>query len=236
MIAGRLWEPEAVAQRRDLPVRPRAYAGHVWGLSPDEWTAVSAVVTGAATLVLAVLTVALARSTREAARAAAEASRLSQRQLQESVRPLLVPQAPRQDPDDPRRLLLPVRNIGVAPAVNLYAKAQTSTQAPEVLGQFPNGRLPGVAAGETEELSFNIASVTSKNLGRVELTFSDVAGQRYAAESTWDRRSGTFRHLRLQERDRLRVELIPLPGIRTRSARRLATLAGRAKRRAQRRA
>jgi hypothetical protein len=157
------------------------------GSAVADWATVASAV---ATVVLAALTVVLKVATRKASDAAAAASQLAQRQLQESVRPLLVPQPPEEDASHPERTVLPVRNIGVAPAVNLYARAQTRDQPEGALGRFPSGRVVGVAAGETVELSFNAASVTAAKLTTVELTFEDVSGQKYATEAGWARRRG----------------------------------------------
>ena len=173
-----------------------------------DWATVAS---GVATVLLAGLTVVLALSTRRASAAAADASKLAQLQLQESVRPLLVPQPPREDPDDPARTLLPVRNIGVGAALNLYAVVQAAGQPKSVLGRFPESKVAGVAPGETGHLTFNAASVTSRTLGKVRLMFSDVAGQNYATEALWDRRRGAYRHLNISERKRLRLERIPPP-------------------------
>jgi endonuclease YncB( thermonuclease family) len=192
------------------------------GSALADWVTVAS---GAATVVLAGLTVVLMLSTRRASRAAEEASRLAQRQLQESVRPLIVPQPPREHPDDPERTLLPVRNIGVAPAVNLHASVPTGRQREGVVGRVPLGKVAGVAAGETVELSFNAGSVPARKLGRVELTFTDVAGQRYVTEASWDQRGGQYSYLRVSERRGLRIEPIPPPSRVQRWRSRAASLA-----------
>jgi hypothetical protein len=174
-----------------------------------------------ATVLLAALTVALALSGRRAALAAADASSVAQRQLQESVRPVLVPGPPRPDPDDERRTLVSVRNIGVGPALNLYGRAQRRGQPAEVLGRFPAAKVAGESADGSADLSFAAAAVTARAITRLELQFTDVSGQHYSAEAGWDQRAGAFGHLTIREREGLKLERIPPPAAWRRIASRL---------------
>jgi hypothetical protein len=179
-------------------------------LSLEEWGVIAAIVSAITTVALAALTLSLAQTGRASSRAAEEASRLVQHQLKESLRPVLIPEAPRPDPDDPRRVLIPVRNIGAGPALNLSCRARTSDLPEGVLGRFPLTRVSGaVAARESTDLAFLAASVTEKTVTTVELTFSDVAGQRYTTRATWDRRSHAFGAVRIQDREGLKLERIP---------------------------
>ena len=173
------------------------------------WVAdVAAIMTGAATVALAAVTVSLAHATRVAAKAGEEAARLAQRELQEAHRPLVVPEG-LGDGADERHASLLVRNVGIGPAVNVYARVQLRDLPPGVLGRFPDRVIPAIPAGGTAELSFLAVNLDPRKLVSAELTFADVAGQRYATDAHWRQRPGSFHHLTVAEREGLRLEVIP---------------------------
>lgn len=145
--------------------RSRAYALIV---QPHAATVgdVASVITGVVTIALVVLTYFAVRSGGESAEAASksadaelESARLAERQLQEAHRPLLLSEAPVLDGQD---LVVPLRNIGVGPAMRVYGRAQIRNLPPDVRGRFAHHVVPGVAAGSQTALRFAFASKTCR--------------------------------------------------------------------------
>jgi hypothetical protein len=110
---------------------------------------VAALITGVTTLAVVLLTYSMARATSKSAAAAQQASELAEKQLQESHRPLLVPL---DLTEAEKETLLRVRNIGVGPALRIYAKVTTRNMPEGVIGRFPLNQLPGVEASSEVSL------------------------------------------------------------------------------------
>ena len=160
---------------------------------------VSEGVTGVVTVVLAGLAWRSARSGENSAVAASKSARLAELQLQEAQRPLLVPEAPWPDGVE---FTLPVRNIGVGPAIRVYGRAQARNLPPSVIGRFAHHVLPGVSAGDEVSLRF---SVDLADLLSVKVTYVDATDRAYTTDAMWDRLRRSFTHVTVEEGDSVRV-------------------------------
>lgn len=172
------------------------------GLAAIHLGDVVSLVSGVTTIFLVVLTYAAVRASRASAEAAADSARLAERQLQEAHRPLLLPADPSEEDG---HLVIPVRNIGVGPALLIYGRAQTRNLPPNVVGRFPQSVLPGAPASGDAALRFNGAGVPLSNLLSLKVTYKDAAGRSYTTDAKWDHRLRTFTHVNVTEGDSARV-------------------------------
>ena len=171
---------------------------------------VASIIGSATTIALVALTYATVRSGRTSADAAAVSARLAEQQLQEAHRLLLVPENPREENDE---TVVPVRNIGIGPALRVYGHAQIRDDARRrerrprepgeratILEPFPLNVVPGVAAGDMANLRFNAAGAPVRSFLGLKITFEDATGRSYTTEAHYDDlRTKGFAHVRVVE-------------------------------------
>jgi hypothetical protein len=169
-----------------------------------EWADIVAITGSLATLVIAGLTFVSVRATRRAADAAVTAAHVAEQQLQHAHRPVVVPEQPSVEGRD---LVVPMVNIGLGPALRVYARAIVKGLPEGVLGRFPRSVVSGVAAGERTALRFSPRSVNPDNITSLKVTYVDVTGLAYTTDAKWDRAQGEFTHVAVNEGDAARVPL-----------------------------
>jgi len=161
---------------------------------------VASIVTGLTTIALVVVTYVAVRSGRASAEAAALSAGLAARELQEAHRPVLIPEAPLESGNE---LVVAVRNIGVAPALRIFGRAQTRDLPANVVGRFPLHQLSGVEAGGVAELRFR--GVALPDLLSLKVVFDDVLGKTYTTDARWEGRQKAFVYAGIAEGDSARV-------------------------------
>ena len=160
---------------------------------------VASIVTGLVTIALVCVTYVSVAFARDSAKAASASADLAAKQLQEAQRPVLIPGDPRQDDDD---LVIAVQNIGIGPALRVFAVAQFRNQPAKVIGHFPEHVLPGVAAGGAVALRLRMRL---EDLVQLKITYADVGDHSYTTEASWHRRLRRFTHTVVTEGDGVRV-------------------------------
>lgn len=95
-----------------------------------------------------------------------------------------------------------MENIGIGPALRVFAVAQFRNQPASVIGRFPEHVLPGVAAGGAVALRLRMRL---EDLVQLKITYADVSDHTYTTEASWHRRMGRFTHTVVTEGDRVRV-------------------------------
>jgi hypothetical protein len=167
----------------------------------------ASLVSGVLTLAIVLLTYRSVRVAAASADAAARSAQLADQQLREAQRPVLIAGAPRLD--EPPDFLLPLANIGVGPALNVYGTVSVRDTKPGILGPFALHVHPGIAAGEGDVLRFNGHAVTPPKLLGAKITYTDAGGRGYTSELRWDGHKKRFTSTQIKEGDtaRARVEL-----------------------------
>jgi hypothetical protein len=168
-------------------------------LVPASIADVASIVTGLVTIALVCVTYVSVAVARESAKAAFASADLAAKQLREAQRPVLIPGQPRRDDDE---LEIPVANIGIGPALRVFAVADFRNQPANVVGRFPEHVLPGVAAGGEIGLRLRLRV---EDLVRLKVTYADVADHSYTTEASWHRRLSRFTHTVVTEGDGVRV-------------------------------
>jgi hypothetical protein len=175
-------------------------------MSPAE---TAAVIGSAATLATAGATLWLSLLTRATARASERAVELTGLQMREAHRPVLVPGAL-----DAERLVVPLHNIGLGPALRVRATAHVDRT--ERVGEPRPWRrvagyqvLPGVAAGAIGEVPFQASALELPRLRRLDVDFDDVTGHGYRVMADWNGPKRSFGPVMVVDRPALPLELIP---------------------------
>jgi len=160
---------------------------------------VASIVTGLVTIALVCVTYASVAAARNSAIAASASADLAAKQLREAQRPVLIPGEPHQDNDD---LEIPMSNIGIGPALRVFAVARFRNQPPNVIGRFPEHVLPGVAAGGVLSLRLRLRL---EELVQLRITYVDVTDRSYSTEASWHALLRRFTHTVVAEGDTVRV-------------------------------
>jgi hypothetical protein len=139
-------------------------------------------ITGAATLTLALVTVVLAF-------AAMRQAGLVRKQVQDARQPVLVPggSSPSAAPHrSGGALLLPVANVGVAPALQTTGDVWVIGEGERIKARQP---IPGLPAGATGELVF--PAPFDRDVGfALEITTRDTARETHRTRAKWDPQHG----------------------------------------------
>lgn len=193
----------------------------------------ASIITGVLTLAVIFLTYRSVGVARASADAAARSAQLADQQLREAQRPVLILGTPRvdelpapppvPDPDLTTRVgrtlaaqqaprpapipdfLLPLDNIGVGPALNVYGTVSVRDTKPGILGPFALHVHPGIAASGSGVLRFNGYTVTSKKLLGAKITYTNAGGRSYTSEAHWDTLKKRFTSTRIKDGDTARV-------------------------------
>lgn len=139
-------------------------------------------ITGVATVALALVTVALVY-------AGMRQARLVREQVQDARQPVLVPGG--HDPSAvPHRsggaLVLPVVNVGMAPALDVGGKVWASGEGGHISARQP---IPGLPSGATGELVFEAPFDRDVRL-RLQITTRDAARALHKTTAAWDPQHG----------------------------------------------
>jgi hypothetical protein len=168
-------------------------------LTPASVADVASIVTRLVTIALVCVTYVSVGVARDFAKAAAASAHLAAKQLQEAQRAVLIPGAPRQEDND---LVIPVANIGIGPALRVFAVAQFRSQPINVVGRFPEHVVPGVAAGREIALP---PRLKLEDLVQLKITYADVSDRSYTTEASRHQRLCRFTHTVVSEGDGVRV-------------------------------
>jgi hypothetical protein len=166
-------------------------------------------VSGIATALLACVTVYLARSTQNtakathrAAQAAQETADVARKQLNYAQRPVVAPRITAEPPatgpaGDPvrARLEVPLRNIGVGPALEVVISIQvhSSTRQQDRVEQ------PALAVGADIAGYLETHGAPSAPVFALQVTYRDVSDQRYETTGRWNPDEHRYDDLKIRE-------------------------------------